>query len=169
MIRRIWFRAAAIVLLAIIASVLIFRPFSRMSPDEIYAHYYHPFRKNDRVLEMARNDNDFLFAVEVYEAGDFERAAVLFEMLADSGGLGDWPMFYAGCSYMSMNLSDRAVEIFQNLIMNGEPAVVSHSRWNLALIHLRRGQTDLALSQLEVLREDPLYRKDARRILRFVQ
>jgi hypothetical protein len=167
-IRKIWYRAAAVVILAIILSILLFRPFSKSTPDEIYAKYFHAFHKTEEVLEMARNDNDFLFAVEVYEAGDFERAAALFEMLADSSVIRSWALFYAANSYMSQNHSGRAIELYQTILAEGDREVQSHARWQLALSYLRIGEPDMAREQLEILSKDPVYRSDAKRILRIV-
>jgi len=167
-IRRIWYRAAAIVILAIILSILLFRPFSKMNPDEVYAKYFQTFPKTEQVMELARNDNDFLFAVEVYEAEDFERAAALFEILSDSFPIRSWALLYAGNSYMFQNQSGRAIELYQTVLEEGDREIQSHAHWQLALSYLRIGEQELAREQLEILREDPIYRSAAKRILRIV-
>jgi tetratricopeptide (TPR) repeat protein len=165
-IRRIWFRAAAIAVLAVIASILVFRPFSLRPPGDIYAEYYTPFLKTGDILEMARADNDFMFATEVYEAGDYEWAVILFTMLADSSAIGDWSLFYAGCAYMSLNQTGEAVSRFKEVLLSEDLELVSAAKWQLALCHLKRGETEPAIGYLENLLDDPAYRKDARKILR---
>ena len=168
-IRRIWYSAAAVAVLAVVSSILVFRPFAKMSADEIYAQYFTPFHKTGKILELARADNDFLFATEVYEAGDYERAAVLFEMLADSSGTRSWSMFYAGSSYMLLNQTDKAIALFQAVLQEGDLELAPEAHWQLALCHIRRGEPDLAGVHLEVLLDESGYRKDAGRILRFLK
>ncbi len=169
MINRIWYTAAAIVVLAILASILVFKPFAGKSPNEIYAQYFSTFHKTNEILELARNDNDFLFAIEVYEAGDYDRAAVLFEMLADSTRLRAWSLLYAGSSYMSLNQITKAMELFHLILQEGDDEVVPAARWQLALCHLRAGEPELAVEQLEILSSNPVYRRDAGRILRLIR
>jgi len=165
-IRRIWYSAAAVVILALTVSILVFKPFSNLPAGEIYAQYFRTFTKTDEILELARDDNNFLFATEVYEAGDFERAAVLFEMLADSSLVRPWSMFYAGCSYMSLNRSGKAIELFKSVIVEGDEEVLPLARWQLGLCYLKTGDVSQAREQLKILSDDPGFRKDAGRILR---
>ncbi len=167
-IRGIWFRAAAIIVLAIILSILIFKPFSGRTPEELYAKYMQPFQKTEKLMEIARNDNDFLFAVEVFEAGDFDRSIVLFEMLADSSELRAWSLFYAGSSYMSINRSVKAIELFKEVLLEGDAAVLPHAHWQLALSYIRTGNPDKAREHLEILAKDKVYRSEAKRIMRIV-
>ena len=169
MVRRIWYSAAAVVVIALIVSILVFSPFSRFSGNEIYAQYFRSFHKTEEIHELARTDNDFLFATEVYEAGDFERAVVLFEMLADSSELRAWSMFYAGSSYMSLNQTDKATVFLLILQEEEEEEVRPMARWQLTLCYIRNGRPELAREQLEMLRDDPAFRRDARRILRILQ
>jgi len=168
-IRRIWYSAAAIVLLAIIISILIFKPFSNLPAGEIYAQYFRTFTKTDEILEMARDDNNFLFATEVYEAGDFERAAVLFEMLADSSRLRPWSMFYSGCSYMSLNQSEKAIELFKSVLVEGDEELITLAHWRLGLCYLKTGDISKAREQLTIISDEPGFRKDAGRILRVLE
>jgi tetratricopeptide (TPR) repeat protein len=169
MIRRIWYTAAAVVVLAVTVSILILKPFEKIPAGEVYAQYFRTFHKTDQITELARTDNDFLFATQVYEAGDFERAAVLFEMLADSSEVRAWSLFYAGSSYMSLNQPEKAAGLFTAVIEEGDQEVISPARWQLALCYLRMGRTGEARKLLEMLREDPVYRKDAGKILRILR
>ena len=112
---------------------------------------------------------DFLFAIEVYEAGDFKRSAILFEMLAESSELRAWSMFYAGSSNMFLNQTAEAIDLFQTIIQEGYEEVLPMTRWQLALCYIRTGKPESAREQLEILRNDPSYRRDANRILRILR
>ncbi len=169
MISRIWYSVAAVVILAIAVSLIVFQPFAKITADEIYAQYFSPFLKSDEIIELVRADNDFLFATEVYEAGDFKRSAILFEMLAENSELRAWSMFYAGSSYMFLNQTTEAIDLFQTIIREGYEEVLATARWQLALCYIRTGKPESSIEQLEILRNDPSYRRDANRILRLLR
>jgi len=169
LIRRIWYSAAAVVVLALTISILILKPFKKMTPGEIYSEYFTTFHKTEQIEEIARNDNDFLFATRVYEAGDFERASVLFGMLADSSQVRAWALFYEGCSYMALNQPEKAAGIFQTVLDEGDGEVLSDAKWQLALCYIRLSRPEKATDLLMSLREDPAYRKDAGKILRILR
>lgn len=169
MIKRIWYSAAAVVILAVVVTILILRPFEKIPAGEIYAQYFRTFQKTENIIELARTDNDFLFATEVYEAGDFERAVVLFEILADSSEIRAWSLFYAGSSYMSLNQVNNAIGLFTTILEEGDEEVLSPARWQLALCYIRSGDPDEAQKHLEILGDDPVFRKDAGRILRILR
>ncbi|HEC41751.1 MAG TPA: tetratricopeptide repeat protein [Bacteroides sp.] len=169
MIRRIWYSAAALVIIALAISVLVFKPFSTIPPGEVYAQYFSSFSRTDEIIEIARDDNDYIFATEVYEAGDYERAAALFELLADSSGLRSWSLFYAGSSYMLLNQTDKAIEYFQSALDEPGDEVISPAHWHLALCYLKQGMPEIAREHLILLSDDPVYRKDANRILKLLK
>lgn len=169
MISMIWYSAAAVVILAIVVSLIVFQPFAKITADEIYAQYFSPFLKSDEIIELVRADNDFLFATEVYEAGDFKRSAILFEMFTENSELRAWSMFYAGSSYMFLNQTTEAIDLFQTIIREGYEEVLATTRWQLALCYIRTGKPESAIEQLEILRNDPSYRRDANRILRLLR
>ena len=75
-------------------------------------------------------------------------------------------MFYAGCSYMSLNQSDKAIELLKSVIVEGDEEVIPHARWQLGLCYLKTGDIIRAREQLEILGDDPGFGKDAGRILR---
>ncbi len=169
-IRRIWFRAAVIVAFAVILSILIFRPFRGKPARDLYTAYYKEFPLTGQMSELSRTDDDLLFAIKVYEAGDYERAIVLFEMLADSAGLREYSLFYAGHAYMHLNLTDKAIETFQTLLKEAAGELTPATRWYLALCYLKTGQAESSKELLVQLKEsDSPYRKDARMLLRDLQ
>jgi tetratricopeptide (TPR) repeat protein len=169
-IRRIWFSAAAVVLIVAVATILIFRPFGDKPAGDLYAEYFKAFPKSEEVDELSRTDDDLLFAIKMYEAGDYERAAILFEMLADSIGFREISLLYAGNAFMHLNQTGRAIEAFNLLLDHGTGTMVPASRWYLALCYLRKGERALSIEQLELVKQtDSPFRKDARKLLRDLQ
>jgi Tfp pilus assembly protein PilF len=70
---------------------------------------------------------------------------------------------------MSLNQPEKAAGLFTAVIEEGDQEVISPARWQLALCYLRMGRTGEARKLLEMLREDPVYRKDAGKILRILR
>jgi len=169
-IRRIWFSAAAIVVLAVLVSVLIFRPFNNKPAKDLYAEYYREFPITTEIIELSRADDDLLFAMKVYEAGDYERAVILFEMLSDSAGIREYSLFYAGQAYMHQNLTTQAIETFQELLDDAQGELLPATRWYLALCFLRKGDAALSKEQLLLIEEmESPFRREARLLLRDLQ
>jgi tetratricopeptide (TPR) repeat protein len=166
-IRRIWFSAAAIAVLAVIVSILIFRPFRGKPAKDLYTEYYKEYPMTAEMNELSRTDDDLLFAMKVYEAGDYERAIILFEMLADSNALREYSLFYAGHAYMHLNLTDKAIETFKGLLDEARGDIIPATRWYLALCYLKTGEAALSKAQLLLIEEtESPFRKDARMLLR---
>lgn len=169
-IRRIWWTAAAVVLLGAIASILIFKPFTNRMPRDLFADYYREFPMTPEVLDLSRDDDDLLFAIKVYEAGDYERAVILFEMLSDSAGIREYSLFYAGHSYLHQNLTEKAIQKFQELLSETQGDLIPATRWYLALCFLKTGEATLSKEQLLLIEEtESPFRKEARLLLRDLQ
>lgn len=169
-IRRIWWTAAAVVLLGAIASILIFKPFTNRMPRDLFADYYREFPMTPEVLDLSRDDDDLLFAIKVYEAGDYERAVILFEMLSDSAGIREYSLFYAGHSYLHQNLTEKAIQKFQELLGEAQGDLIPAARWYLALCFLKTGEATLSKEQLLLIEEtESPFRKEARLLLRDLQ
>ena len=169
-IRRIWFSAAAVVVLAIVVTILVFRPFRSEPVRDLYAKYYREYPVSPELSELSRSDDDLLFAIKVYEAGDYDRAILLFEMLSDSLTHGGYSRFYAGHAYLHLNLSDKAIKSFQGLL-DEDPGDLEHAtRWYLALAYLKEGNSTQSREQLELLKaSDSPFKKNARMLLRDLQ
>ena len=166
-IRRLWFSASAILVLAVVVSILIFRPFKSKPARNLYTAYYQEYPMTSEMVELSRADDDLLFAIKVYEAGDYERAAVLFEMLTDSAGVRDYALFYAGHALLHQNLTEKAIESFQELLNDGQGDLMPATRWYLALAYLKAGDATLSKKQLLLIEQtDSPFRKKARMLLR---
>jgi hypothetical protein len=169
-IRRIWWTAAAVVLIAAIVSILIFRPFRDKLPRDLYAEYYQEYPITSDVMELSRADDDLLFAIKVYESGDYERAVILFEMLSDSAGLREYSLFYAGHAYMHQSLTGKAIETFEELLDDARGDLSPATRWYLALCYLKKGEAALSKEQLLLIEEtESPFRKNARSLLHDLQ
>lgn len=162
-----WYSIAAILIIGGILTIALLRPFSRQTPSMIYAEYAGTYTLSEEMAELTRSDDDLLFAIEVFEARDYERSTVLFSMLADSSVRRELALLYLGHSYMGLNRTDMAVETYKEVLMTANGALLEDARWYLAICHLKRGDADDAASLLEALiSSDTPYSSSAKRILR---
>ena len=169
-IQIMWYSLAAVVITGGLLSVILLRPFTKMNPAEIYSEYFETYGKTAGVTELTRSDDDFLFAVEVYESGDYERSAVLFQMLADSALTRDYALLYLGHSRMSLNQTEKAILSFEILLQTGNPELMHDARWYLSLCYLKMNLPEKAIKILEQIEfSDSPYKTDAKRILRSIR
>lgn len=167
--RRVWVAAAALVILAMSLYILIYQPFKDLTSDELYSQYFSPLTQTGQIREMARADNDFLFAVKVYESGDYERAAILFDLLIDRPGTRSWSILYASSSHLLLHQTDRAIELLQGLGSDVDPGIAETATWQLALAYLKAGDTGMAGKELEELAGSGRYSRKSRQILRILR
>jgi len=80
-----WY-AAAVIIAAVLTFALVRLLGDRTGLPEMFAEYYEPFSQTEELMEFTRSNDDLYFAVRVFESGDYSRAALLFNQLADSSG-----------------------------------------------------------------------------------
>ncbi len=169
-IQHLWYGLAALIIFGGILSVLLLKPFVKPTPAEIYAANFGVFEKTERITELTRSNNDFLFAVEVYESGDYERAEVLFNMLADSTATGQYARFYMGLTYMNLNQTDKAIHAFEQLLQEGAGDQMQAVRWYLALCYLKSDMPENSVALLEqIAGSGTVHKRDAKAILRSIR
>ena len=165
-----WYAAAAVIVAGALLSVLFLRPFTKLDPAGIYAQYAGIYAKTEQVAELTRSDDDFLFAVEVFESRDYERAIGLFQSLADSIPTRDFSMLYLGHAYMGLNQTLSAISAYEKLIPEAEGALLDDTRWYLSLCYLKKEMLDKAIVLLEEISvSDSPYRAESRQLLRSIR
>ena len=169
-IQIVWYSVAAVIIAGGLLSVILLRPFAKMSPADAYAEYFQTYNQTEEVTELTRSDDDFLFAVEVYESRDYERAVVLFQMLSDSVLTRDYALLYLGHSYMSLNQTEKAISSFENLIQTGNVELIDDAGWYLSLCYLKTARPERARELLEQISvSDSPYKSEAKRIIRSIR
>ena len=162
-----WYSIAAVLVVGGILSVILLRPFSKLSTSEIYNNYAGIYNKSESILELTRSDDDFLFAVEVFESRDYERAVILFQMLADSIPIRDHALLYLGHSYLGLNLTDMAASSYQQVMESSNLTLLDDAKWYLSLCYLKKDMPDKATELLyEISDSDSPYKRDSKEILR---
>jgi tetratricopeptide (TPR) repeat protein len=162
----LWYVAAVALVGAItIAFILLINGQTGM-PD-MYAKYYEPYHQSEKIFEITRSNDDLYFAVQLFESGDYSRAFLLFNQLADSSGFTPYSYFYSGLIYIHQEKWEMAIEAFNLAIAVGDSDILSDARWYLGLCYLRVGNASAAREQFEFLSETKNeYSNRARKIIR---
>ncbi len=169
-LQRAWYAIAAVIIAGAIFSIILLQPFTRADPSEIFAEYAGNYTRTEDILEITRADDDFMFALEVFESGDYERSSVLFQMLADSAVAGDYALLYLGHSYMGLSRTDRAITVYLQLVETANGDLLEDTRWYLSLCYLKKEMIEEANTLLEEISiSDSPYRSESRKILRSIR
>ncbi len=147
---KIAFAAASLIIVAGFVAWLLLS--GRPDGEKLYLAYFEPFPNT--VMPSVRGSNGVSPAYEafrMYEAGNYPIAATLFAniRLKESS---DYAVFYEGISYMASGEDDKAVALFElHTLKDGKTPFESYRKWYLALIYLRQGREEKALSLLKTL------------------
>ncbi len=162
----LWYAAAVTLAGAItVAFILLLKGQTEM--PEMFARYYEPYHQSERIIEITRSDDDLYFAIQLFESGDYSRAAVFFNQLSDSLNNSSYSSFYAGLIYIQQEKWEMAIDAFIQVINDGNVYILGDARWYLGLCYLRVENAPAAREQFEILSEGKNeYSKRARKILR---
>jgi tetratricopeptide (TPR) repeat protein len=159
--------AAVIAVLAVIGSVLLFTGKNTGSEDVISRFYkgYEPpsSQRSGQGVENA----DFTLALEFYNTNDFANAALFFSKVVESNPKDMQSVLLNGVSNFEDQKYPEAKISFSTVIEDNNNLFIETARWYLALCYIKTNETDKAISQLQAIKkEEGIYSKDARKILR---
>jgi hypothetical protein len=161
---------AAAVVVALLITAFIFLRQNKFSSSDLFTKYYEPYVSSEEVFEITRSSDNFYYAVKVFEAGDYARAALLFLQFSDSSELKVYAAFYAGLNDIQMGKWEDAVTKLQEVLASGETRVNDVARWYLGLCFLRIDDSESARFQFEKLASGKNeYTARSKRILRLMR
>ena len=139
--RKYWYAAASFLLIALIAgSLALFNP-GGYSAEKLFKMYY----KSGETVGISRSGNvNMVEALRYFSKNDFLTAENLFEkiLVRDPGNIA--VMYYAGVSNIEIKDYPKAIQLFENIIHNGDNLYTENAEWYLGLSHLAAGQVDQA-------------------------
>jgi hypothetical protein len=160
---------AATVIVAIVITLFLLLRQNKLTSDDLFAMFYKPYDKTIEVLEITRASGNFYYALKVFESGDYARAAVLFDELADTAELKVYASFYSGLTFMEMERWEEAAKKLEQVVGCGKTPVENSARWYLGLCFLRIDDSRSARQQFEILTSSKNeYTARSRRILRLM-
>ncbi len=169
-LRRLWYAAAAVVVLAVAIPLLLNTLKSKLSPDTIYISFYMAFEDSENLVELTRTDNKLIHAIEVYESGNYTEATMLFEPFLTSGPFRETAHFYTGLCSMGTSQFHVAIDYLVEVLVTDNAELVRSARWYLGLSYLKVNDTESALIEFKILSEsDAEISKKAIKVLKKIQ
>lgn len=163
-VKKFWYAAASIILLAAIGSTLFFNMPGGSSSDRLFSEYYSP----DNLVNVTRSgDANIVEAVLKFQEQDYVVASKLFKQILvnDQANYAGW--FYYGITCIETESFDQAEEAFNKIITDNQNLYVEHAEWYLGLSYLKNNKIDKARVQLSIVASngDNIHRNEARQIL----
>lgn len=160
---------AATVIVAVLITLFILIKQNKYTSGALFTRFYKPYVGTEEVMEITRSSDNFYYAIKVFEAGDYGRALVMFDELADTVELKVYASFYSALTLMQMARWEEAVKKFEEVIQFGETQVEKPAHWYLGLCFLRLDNSGSARPHFEILASSRNeYTARARRILRLM-
>jgi tetratricopeptide (TPR) repeat protein len=164
----VYFKYAAIMAgLLIIGSLVIFRGKS-LSSEDIVKQYYKAYEPpTSQRSANAGTDADFTLALEFYNAHDYDKAAALFNKVLGTKPNDMQTVLLIGVTNFEEKKYPEAKQSFGRVIDDKNNLYVDHARWYLALCYLNTNEKEKAKQLFtQIGKENGLYQKDARKIVR---
>lgn len=168
--RLVQMAVAATVMLAVVFTIFFSIRQNRLSNMDLFSEYYETWKKSEKIFEIARSNDDFYYAVKVFESGDYARASLLFVQLSDSVEFQEYAALYAGLTFMQMSKWEEALTSLKNAVEAKDIQMTYVARWYLGLCFLRIDDSESAHEQFKILSSSKNeYTVKSRRILRKIQ
>lgn len=156
--------AAAASIILIIGGILLFSKTDSVNKDSLYSNFYDP-EEAITIVRSGGNTEDITLkeAMMAYQDKNYESAIELFSKEPQN----NLAKFYMGLSYMETGSSEKAIELFNELIKHQENLFVEQAEWYLALSYLKINDYDNAKTLLsKIANSENIYQNDAKKILK---
>jgi len=159
---------AAVVAGIVIIGSLILLPDRKLNNDEIMNRYYKayeamaPSRSSQTEINM-----DFTTAIDFYNVHDYRNAAKYFSKVLGSEQKDMYTTFLYGVSKFEVKDYPDAKQSFVKVINDKTSLYTEDARWYLALCYVKTEENNLAIEQLDIIRESTsIHRTEAKKILK---
>lgn len=156
-------------LLALVFAYYTFSPNTSLSPTDLYADNFTPYKMvlNQRSTSESISDPaTFSAAITAYDNKDFAQAATLFQTLQTAHPEIIAFSFYQAIANLSQKNTSIAIASLQKILATPDHLFVEQSRWYLGLAYLQAGDLDQAKLQLEQIEEGGYQYAAAQQVLR---
>jgi TolA-binding protein len=159
---------AAVVAGIVLIGSLILLPDRKMNSDEIMNRYYKAYE----AMAPSRSgqseiNRDFSTAIDFYNVHDYRNAAKYFSKVLGSEQKDMYSTFLYGVSKFEVKDYPEAKQSFAKVINDKTSLYTEDARWYLALCYVKTEENNLAIEQLNIIRESTsIHRTEAKKILR---
>lgn len=163
--RMVVWKAAAVVALVAISTVLVFQLNQTASPQDLFSQHFEPY-PNEFVSAKRGDDLAANPLVQAFQNYDNEHYAAAIEgfnqiILEEENAMA---LFYLGNAQMAQNQTQAAIATFKRFLEISRDSV-TEAKWYLALSYLKENRVEEAKELLEELKGDVKYGKEVREII----
>ena len=164
-VRKFWYAAASIIMLAALGSTMYFSVPRGNSSDTLFKEYYSA----NNLLDVTRaGDANIVEAVIKFQQKDYKMAARLYSNILqkDNNNIACW--FYYGVSSIETESYAQAEKAFNHIISDNQNLYVEHAQWYLGLCLLKNNQINEAKAQFAKIVADPdnFHHQDAAQLMK---
>jgi tetratricopeptide (TPR) repeat protein len=161
--RKYWYAAASLLLIALITGGLILFNPGNYSAEKLFKMYY----KSGETIGVARGNDNMVEALRYFTKSDYQAAEGLFEKILANDPNNIAVMYYSGISNIEIKNYQKAIQMFESIIHDGNNLYTENAEWYLGLSHLAAGEVDKADAIFKTIASTPgnYYTKDAKSIL----
>jgi TolA-binding protein len=159
--------AAVIAGVFLLGSITLF-PGKNLTGDEIINRYYKDYEPPTAQRSGGSEaDADFTMALELFNAHDYSKAAILFNKVVKHNPRDMQSELLNGAANFGDKKFLEAKQSYFKVINDNNNLFIENAKWYLALCYVKTNEKDKAIQLLEVIKnEKGIYSKDARKIIR---
>jgi TolA-binding protein len=143
--------AGAISLLIIGCAYFLFFKTTASYTDELYAQYYSKLDANFFTRSDAPAKDDFIQAIQLYDAGDYKAAIMLFNKILTNDPSNNAVKLFLGICYSETQRFPNAIKILQGVIAQNDLTFGEHATWYLSLCYIKTKDIQHAKQTLKQL------------------
>jgi len=153
-------RTISISAAATLALFFVVRSFiAPSSPQNLFETNYKPYQAFTSVTRSDdENTVNYNQAIVNYRQGNYELAAIEFELLMKSDTFNVAPYFFAGLSQIELGNYSKAIELLDEVVKKNRD-FSTEAQWYLGLTYLKTGDTLKSISYFTDLKENSNYYK----------
>lgn len=154
-------RTISISAAATLALFFVVRSFiAPTSPQNLFETNYKPYQAFTSVTRSDDNNTvNYNQAIVNYRQGNYELAAIEFELLMKSDTFNVAPYFFAGLSQIELGNYNKAIELLNEVVVKNRD-FSTEARWYLGLTYLKTGDTLKSITYFTDLKENSSYYKN---------
>ncbi len=168
-IRKIWYAAASIILVATVAGILYFSSTPDLTNEEIFTEYFEPYQNLVTYRNSSSADSLLNIGMAKYDKGEFgEALSYLSQVEGENLVLAS---FYGGISALAIDNTVSSQQSLEIVIKSQNNLLINAAKWYLSLALLKENKLDSVQNLLKELIDsnDSYYNKKAKVMLELVE
>jgi tetratricopeptide (TPR) repeat protein len=143
--------AGVIAILIMGTAYFLFFKSGKLNTDALYSQYYQKLDAGFVNRSEAPGKDDFIQAIQYYDAGKYNQAITLFQKIINSDPSNNAARLFLGICYSETKQYPHAVPLFLGIVKQNDLAFKEHAYWYLSLCYLKLNDIPRAKQNLKIL------------------